>query len=102
LRVRMNAAQREVAEREPESIAELLADLLHDGMRRAAIRALVVPVLHQCDAGPGWTESVVALVQRRGELGGRRGHHATAAGTCMVSSARRMPSAPGFTPIGET
>src|SRR5258708_1947532 len=109
LRVRMDLRQREVAEGEPHLVAGLRQDRLQDEVRAAAVRALVVAVLHQRNGGIGRSEEVIFRTDRHAE-------DAAAHDLCSLPlpavvwprcsgvsawSASKMPSAPGFTPTGD-
>src|SRR6266852_3486959 len=100
----MGTGDRKVAEDEAQAVPHLRLDVLDDGVCSSAIGAFVVAVFHQGD----WCVSPsldVVSVRRDGH-----GHlslppngiHDATAGPARVSSARRIPSAPGFTPLGET
>src|SRR6185436_9790596 len=101
-RVRMNLAQREVAEDEPQARSEMVLDRLDDRVRLPAIRALVVAVLDECDRRIGTALSVIAVPHRQREVPHFRPVHVTAPFLSIDSSASRMPSAPGLIPTGET
>ena len=106
LGMRMRFAQREVPEHEAERMAELTLQLLHDGMRPAAVRTLESPystrVTGACSS-PGRdpqvrraAASVPLLMAALGAAGGSplvRGQ--------LDRGAAKMPSAPGLTPTGE-
>ena len=92
-----------MAIREPQIVAEDLSNL-HDGrMRGSAVGALEVPVLDERDARGLGTEDVVALADRDREPRGMEGRAQTVTfDGFIVSSAARIPSAPGLTPMGDT
>jgi len=101
LGVRMHVRQGEVAIDEAQALAHPPAHLVHDRMRRAAVGTLVVAVLQQRDGCRHGAADVIAL---RGD-GQHELRHVRAHGRWpppIASSALRMPSAPGLTPIGET
>jgi len=93
--------QREVAEDQAHPAVRLVDDPAQHRRRGRAVRALVVPVLDEGDRSRNRTLHVVPLTDRSCEVGGS-GHHAAFSWAEIDSSARRMPSAPGLTPIGET
>ena len=105
----MDLGQREVAEREAQPSCRGAADRLDDGMGRAAVRALIVAVLHQSDGRVRRPQHVIASADRQyqtRDAGLTEGHDVSLrqAGRGVAdsdSSASRMPSAPGFTPIGD-
>src|ERR1043166_2624538 len=99
--VGMQVREREVPESHPHQVARQLLELLEDRVGHAAVGALEVPVLDQGHRRSGRTPDVVVLVHRTGEPRLLIGSHGTSA-LDSSSSARRIPSAPGFTPTGET
>ena len=108
----MDLREREMPEGEAE-IAPVRAHEHHgDPVCRTAIGTFVVAVLEEGDRGRLVSENVVPCA-RDGKGESRRveeelGHGAevaaaTRVGSCWSdSSASRMPSAPGLTPIGDT
>src|SRR5262245_29837780 len=103
LGVRVGRRDREVAKDESELLAHSRLDLFDDRVRRTAIRALVIAVLEEGHSGVGRTLDVIALrVDGNGQLGAplRSAHEPSS--SWRLSSAFRIPSAPGFTPTGET
>ena len=110
LGVRMALPEGKVAKDEAKLIAQSLLQVLHDGIRHAAVRALVVAILDECDGCLVRTGDVVVL--RDGRMEGAHGRASDAAGWGAFdlpllsapgsdSSALKMPSAPGFTSTGE-
>src|SRR4051812_10317152 len=95
--MRMDLRKRKMAEYETETIAQLIAQLLDDRMRRAAMRTLVISVLDQ-GRDRSVAEQMIAVVDRWRELA----HDVLPACSGNDSKAVRMPSAPGLTPIGDT
>src|SRR5216684_6627430 len=100
----MRTGYRKVAEDEAQAVNHLCLDLLDYGVGGAAIGAFVVAIFHQRD----WCVSPsLDVVSVRHD-----GHRQLSLRPCSVhdptpdlarsSSARRIPSAPGFTPLGET
>src|SRR2546421_549037 len=86
-----------------QSRSHLLLDRLDDGVRAPAVRALVIAVLDQCNGRIGWALDVVPLAHRQGQCCGRVAPgHAGVRSPASASRARRMPSAPGLTAMGET
>ena len=80
-----------------------LPNLFDDRMRRAAERALVVAVLDERHRRRRRPQDVVALADRDGQSWALEvDAHAGTGAAGIDSSAARMPSAPGLTPIGET
>src|SRR5437868_14730142 len=94
-RVRMDLREREVAEDESQVVAQRLLEALDDAVGAPAVRALVVAVLHQRDGRAGASLDVIA----RAHLGPEMAHRFS---RCRLSSASRIPSAPGLTARGET
>src|SRR3954466_14198511 len=103
LRMRMRGRDREVAKDEAKRLTHSLLDLLDYWIGGAAIRTLVVPVLDERDRSVGRAIDVVAALRHRHRQRGcpLRGAHDPSP-LPRLSSARRMPSAPGLTPTGET
>jgi len=102
-RMQVDLAERKIAKREPQIVAEDLSNL-HDGrMRGSAVGALEVTVLDERDGCCLGAENVIALADRDCEPRGMGGcaQADTPAGV-IASSAARIPSAPGLTPIGDT
>src|SRR6266581_1395810 len=63
--------QRKIPENEPQAAAHFLLNLLHDRVGTAAVRALVIAILHERDGGVRRPLRVVALAHRQREC--RRG-----------------------------
>jgi hypothetical protein len=102
-RVRVDLSEREVAEGEAKVLAEDPPHLLHDRVGCAAVRALVVAVLDERDAGGCRPPDAVALADGGCEHGAvGRLAHARASACRIDSSAARIPSAPGLTSTGDT
>jgi hypothetical protein len=99
-RVRVDLRQREVTIDEAQRGTKRRSDLLEDEMGGTAVRALEVPVLEQRDRRVHRAADVISLTDRQRQARGTRAHDRRP--PSIVSSASRMPSAPGFTPIGET
>src|SRR4051812_16061947 len=91
----MCLGEREVAEDKSQAITETLLECGDAVMRARAVRALEVTVLHERDWCVGGTGDVIHFAH----LGLERAANVFTA--CIVSSASRMPSAPGFTPMGD-
>jgi len=104
LRVRVQLREREVAEREPQARSHATPDLFHDGVRLTAVGTLEVAVLDQRRRRVRGALDVVAVPdwQHQHPLPVPRLAHRPSALASSVSSARSIPSAPGFTSIGET
>src|SRR5258708_35110934 len=102
--VGMRTGDRKVAEDEAQAVPHLRLDVLDDGVGGAAIGAFVVAVFHQRDRCAIRSLDVVSIRRDwHGHLSLRpNGIHDATAGPPRSSSARRIPSAPGFTPLGET
>src|SRR5207249_6123790 len=103
LRVRMAFAQREVPIHEAQAASHLLLDRFDDGVRAAAVRALVVAVLDQRNGRIRRALDVIPCAHRQRQRC-RRGalRHAGVRSPATAWGARRMPSAPGFRWTGET
>src|SRR5439155_9834188 len=103
LRVGVALAQREVAVHESQSATHPLLDRFDDGVRAPAVRALVVAVLDQRNRRICRTLDVVALPHGQRQRCRRIAPgHAWVRSPATAARARRMPSAPGLTPTGET
>src|SRR5712691_9230507 len=100
----MRTGDRKVAEDEAQAVPHLRLDLLEGRVRGSAIGAFIVAVFHQRDWRVSPSLDVVSVRRDgHGHLSLRpNGIHDATAGPAMASSARRIPSAPGFTPLGET
>src|SRR5216683_8008908 len=100
----MGTGDRKVAEDEAQAVPHLRLDFLDDGVRSSAIGSFVVAVFHQRDrCGIRALDVVSVRRDGHGQLSLRpNGIHDATAGPARSSSARRIPSAPGFTPLGET
>ena len=101
LRVQVQLGERKIAEHEPETRAHALLNLLHDRVSATAMRALEVAVFDERHCGVRRSLYVIPLAHRQHQ------HcplpfRAHARSVASDSSARRIPSAPGFTPIGDT
>src|SRR4029453_4112243 len=96
--VRMCRRDREVPKDEAKPVSHRLLHLLDDRIRGPAVGALVVAVLHEGHVRVGRSLDVVAIVgyRQRECCLPLRPHEGSS------SSARRIPSAPGLTPTGET
>jgi hypothetical protein len=95
--------QREVPEREQHVVLEELDELFHDRMGQSAERALVVAVLDEGDLRRERPDRVIFGADRSGKA--RAVEKSAQVGTAWRerdSSAVRIPSAPGLTPIGDT
>jgi hypothetical protein len=74
-------------------------------MRSPAVGTLVIAILHEGDGGVGRTLCMIAIADRWPETHGPIPQEVDADDVASVSSesrASRMPSAPGFTAIGDT
>src|SRR5260370_21783508 len=102
--VGMRTGDRKVAEDEAQAVPHLRLDLLEYGVGGAAIGAFVVAVFHQRDRCAIWSLDVVSVRRDgHGQLSLRpRSVHDATPDLARSSSARRIPSAPGFTPLGDT
>jgi hypothetical protein len=105
---RMERGHGEVAVHEAQLGTQGVSHASQDRVRFATMRALEIPVLDQGDPGAGSAQAVVLSADRghkpRGALG--RAHALAppageACGRIRASRARKMPSAPGLTRIGE-
>jgi hypothetical protein len=94
----------EVSEHEPEPISHPRLYVFDDRVRHAAVRAFVIPVLNERDRRIRDALRVITrLVHRHGEnCGPLCLAHVSSPCPFNPSSAPRMPSAPGFSPTGET
>src|SRR5260370_17138363 len=101
--VGMRTGDRKVAEDEAQAVPHLRLDLLEYGVGGAAIGAFVVAVFHQRDRCAIWSLDVVSVrYDGYGQLSLRaRSVHDATPDLARSSSARRIPSAPGFTPLPE-
>src|SRR5438874_2320641 len=101
--MRMDLGKREVAKDKAHPVAHSLLQLLHDRVGAAAVRTLVVTVLDQRDGCGRGPFRVVASPDREGQLGRvRLRRQGETSFLSSASRAARIPSAPGFTPTGET
>src|SRR5438128_133714 len=99
----MRGRDREVAKHEPEPLAHPGLHLFDDRIRGTAVRALVVAVLDERHGRLHRTLDVVPLcADRHGECRLPPGRAHAAPVSPRLSRARRIPSAPGFTPTGGT
>jgi hypothetical protein len=100
--MRVDLRQRKVAIREPQVVPHDLPNLFEDRMSCAAKRALVVAVLDECYWSRRRPQYVIPLTDRYGQSWTfeNDGHAGTEA-AAIDSSAARIPSAPGLTPIGD-
>src|SRR5438477_875110 len=99
----MRGRDREIAKDEAKPIAHPRLYLFDDGVRGTAVGALVVAVLDERHGRIRRTLNMVAALcdrhrQQRRPLGRAHGPPSFA----RPSRARRMPSAPGLIPTGET
>src|SRR5439155_5783374 len=97
-------ADREVAEDEPQLLLHPFLDLLDDRVGLPAVRALVVAVLDERHRRVARSLDVIPFLRHGQDQAGfpSRGSHRATPFAARSSSARRMPSAPGFTSVGET
>lgn len=107
--------ERKMAEHHAQLVAHLALHLLHDGIRHSAVRALEIPVFDERERRVHGAAHMVVRTDRHeegwthGRASSRRespgcGSFATAGrctGALSLDSAPTMPSAPGFTSIGE-
>ena len=100
--MRVRRRDREVPKHEPEPITQPRLNFLDDGIRRTAVRTLVVAVLDERHRRTRRSLNVVPLVADRHRQCGAKLGRAHVASFPRFSSARRIPSAPGFTPTGDT
>jgi len=93
--MRMDLAQREVAEYKSKALSEVPLQPLDNGISVRAMRTFVIPIFHQGIFRMLITLNVI--------LGSNRNFQCAHGHSCFgsFSSASRMPSAPGFTAIGE-
>src|SRR5256885_14456229 len=89
-----------------EVVTELALNFFYDWLNFAAKRTFVISVLQQGNRRIDRALNVIARLIRQFQLCWA-GHLASAAAAvvcllCKSSSAERIPSAPGLTPIGET
>src|SRR5262245_23552376 len=109
LGVGMHLRKGKVTKSEAESAAQPLLHLFYDRVGLAAVRALVIPIFDECRGSVRRSLHVIAIADRENQTrnaGLTAGHGLSdqagrAAAGGSDSSASRMPSAPGFTPIGE-
>src|SRR5882672_2086217 len=97
LGVRVDLGQRKIAEHEAEAFAQAPLHLADDGMSAPAMWAFVVTVFDEGDRSVVGARAVVGIGDRRPEA-----THRASVRAPIASSASKIPSAPGFTPIGET
>jgi hypothetical protein len=103
LGVRMDTGEWKMAKDETELVSDLPPQLLKHRVGAAAMGTLEVTVLDQGHRSGRRPQPVIALAEGRCERGGGgRCRHAVTDFAGKDSSARRMPSAPGLTPMGET
>src|SRR5436190_7196695 len=104
LRMRMCGTDREVPEHEPELLSHPFLDLLDDRVGLPTVGALIVAVLHEAHRCIRRPLDVVPLLRHRQDQTGlpSRGSHRATPFAARSSSAIKMPSAPGFTSVGET
>jgi hypothetical protein len=99
----VDRGKREMTKHEAQMPAKQLLQLFDYVMSLAAIGALIVAILHHGHWCGNRSKDMVVLVNRHGQPWCSRwlNHRDT---SCFVRSSRavKMPSAPGFTPIGET
>ena len=69
LRVRVHGGQRKVPENEEQSLSELSLDLPNHPVRPDAMRAFVVTVFNQNDAGRSITKGVIAFADGKCQSG---------------------------------
>src|ERR1043165_8309953 len=100
LGVGMRVGERKVPERDPDQVARQALELLENRVRPPAVGTFEVPILDQRHRSASVAPAVVGLVDRPGKTRLLFRSHETPAGE-SASNARRMPSAPGFTPTGE-
>src|SRR5438876_9021890 len=100
----MRTGDRKVTEDEAQARPHLRLDVFDDRVRSSAKWAFIVAVFHQRDRRVSPSLDVVS-VRRDGHSEVRlrvRSVHDPTPDLARSSSARRIPSAPGFTPLGET
>ena len=103
LRVGVQLREREVAEREPQARSHATLDPLHDRVRLTAVGTLEVAVFDQRRRRIRRALDVIAVPDRQHQHPRAPAlAHRPSALASSVSSARSIPSAPGFTSIGET
>ena len=105
LGMRVGAGHRKMPEAETQAVSHPLDDSIDNRLNLGAKRALVISVLKQRDRPIDCALDVVTRGIRESEIFSR--DHFVPAATlafllCNSSSAERIPSAPGLTPIGET
>src|SRR5260370_25665923 len=100
----MGTGDRKVAEDEAQAVPHLRLDVLDDRVRSSAKWAFVVAVFHQRDWCVSSSLDVVSVrYNGYGQVSLRpRSVHDATPDPARSPSARRIPSAPGFTPLGET
>src|SRR5207248_1948727 len=100
----MRFAQRKIAECKSELAHEALLQFLHDRIGHSAVRAFVIPEFDQRRMSIARAVDMIALAHVGCQPGvAHRPFPSDAAPLDAVSdsSAWRIPSAPGFTPVGE-
>src|SRR5512132_4617282 len=104
LRMRMCGADWEVAEHEPELLSHPFLHLFNDRIGLPTVGALIVAVLHEGHRRIRRPLDVIPLLRHRQDEAGlpSRGSHRTTPFAARSSSASKIPSAPGFTSVGET
>ena len=96
LRMRVKLGQRKIAKDKSELFAEMLLHRLDDGVGRAAGGTFIVAILDESDRCAGLALRMVSRSHRNLQC-----YHRPAPIFCSLSSAARMPSAPGLTATGE-
>ena len=96
LRLRVKLGQRKIAKDEFQFLAEMLLHRLDDGVGRAAGGTFIIAILNESDRCAGLALRMVSRRHRNLQCCHRPAPH-----FCSLSSAARMPSAPGLTSTGE-
>jgi hypothetical protein len=94
--VLVDLRQREMPIRKSETRPEITLHPLGNGVREAAMRALVIAIFEKRHRRVIRTLNMVAGVDRDAQE-----RHCYFSWFCKLSRASRMPSAPGLTAIGE-
>src|SRR6202011_5824613 len=99
----MDFGQRKVTKNKPEVIPQLSPNFVDDRVGHAAVGAFVVAIFDQCYRRVCWPAYMIAFANRSDQVSREmRSHFLSSYFGARSSRAARMPSAPGFTPTGET
>src|SRR5271154_5735154 len=102
----MRIDQRKIAKSEAQSFTQPFLNGLDDRISFAAIGTFVIAIFNEHDRRINRPLNVIAFGDWQGERAWRNAacfaFHFSTLLFCNSSSADRIPSAPGFTPTGET